>query len=428
MNSAYARTGQGLTEAEIKLALIESIKGRQLKKVLLLPPDFTRYNSNCGLITRLYVHMFEEMGVEADIMPALGSHFPVTAEEAAIMFCGIPHEKLIPHDWRTDVVKLGTVPGEYLHNVSEGLWDEPIACEINRRVLDPSYDLIISLGQVVPHEVVGMGNYSKNLFVGVGGSDMINKSHMLGAIYGIERILGQDHTPVRELFDYALERFLANRPILFVQTVCTASGAGIHTHGLFIGEGRGPFEAAVKLALEKNVTFVDHGIQKCISFLDPQEFKSTWVGNKALYRVRKAMADGGQLIILAPGIETFGEDPQIDRLIRKYGHCGRRNVFEKLKDPACEDLRQMQGTAAHLIHGSVDGRFKVTYAVKRSMMAGIEAIGFHAMDIDEALMRYNPKALTEGYQMLPDGEEIFFIANPALGLWINRETFMKEGN
>ena len=246
---------------------------------------------------------------------------------------------------------------------------------------------------------------------------------MLGAIYGIERILGTDHTPVRELFDYAYDHFLKDRPILFVQTVCTADGAGIHTHGLFIGEGRDTFEAAVALAQEKNVTFVPTGIRRCVSYLDPREFRSTWVGNKGLYRVRRAMADGGELTILAPGVQTFGEDPEIDRLIRKYGYCGRANVLEKLKDPACDDLRAMQGTAAHLIHGSVDGRFRVTWAVPKNMMAGIEAVGFGAMDIDEALAKYDPEKLRDGYQTLPDGEEVYFIHNPALGLWINRETY-----
>lgn len=424
MHAAYfARSDRGLDVAEIRAAVEKSMEGRRLRKVLLLPPDFTRYNSNCGLIAQLYWRLFQDAGVEVDIMPAVGSHFAVPREEAAVMFGEIPYERLIYHNWRTDVVRLGEVPGDFLRDVSEGLWDESIAVEVNRRVLDPSYDLIISMGQVVPHEVVGMGNYTKNLFVGVGGADMINKSHMLGAIYGIERVLGSDHTPVRVLFDFAYERFLKDRPILFVQTVCTASDAGIHTHGLFIGPGRDTFEAAVKLAQEKNVTFVPTGIRKCVSYLDPREFRSTWVGNKALYRVRRAMADGGELIILAPGVQTFGEDPEIDRLIRKYGYCGRANVLAKLKDPACGDLRAMQGTAAHLIHGSVDGRFHVTWAVQRNMMAGIESVGFRAMDIDEALARYAPERLRDGDQTLPDGEEIYFIHNPALGLWINRETF-----
>lgn len=424
MHKEYlAASPNGLTRDEFRGALQRSLEGRELKKVLLLPPDFTRYNSNCGLVCNLYYHLLRDAGVEVDIMPAVGSHYAVTREEADIMFGDIPYEALQYHNWRTDVVRLGTVPGDYLARLSDGLWTESIDVEIDRRVLDPSYDLIISMGQVVPHEVVGMGNYTKNLFVGVGGSDMINKSHMLGAIYGLERIIGRDHTPVRDLYDYALKHFLSDRKILFVQTVCTASEGAIHTHGLFIGEDRDTFEAAVALALRTNVTFVDTGIRKCVAYLDPLEFRSTWVGNKAIYRTRKAMADGGELIILAPGVQTFGEDSVIDQLLRKYGYCGSAKVLAHLKDPACEDLRNMQSVSAHIIHSSVDGRFRITYAVARDMVEPVKGIGYNAMDIEEALRLYNPDRLSPGYQTMPDGEEIYFIPNPAIGLWINRETF-----
>ena len=181
-----------------------------------------------------------------DILPALGTHEPVSREQAAAMFGDIPYEKFIPHNWRTDVVKIGEVPASYLEEITEGLWHDPVSVEINRRVMDESYDLILSVGQVVPHEVVGMANHSKNLFVGVGGSDMINKSHMVGAVYGMERMMGKDHTPVRKIFDYALEQYLKDRPILFVLTVTTAPGGRdpyprpLHRrHPAGAGEGRG---------------------------------------------------------------------------------------------------------------------------------------------------------------------------------------------
>lgn len=419
----YAKGPEGLSREEIARALEEAMAGRALERVLLLPPDFTRYNSNAGLITELLWHMLTDGGTEVDIMPAVGSHYPVTRREAGIMFGSVPYEKLLPHSWRDGVVKLGTVPASFLREVSEDLWEEPIDVEIDRRVLDPSYDLIVSIGQVVPHEVAGMANYSKNLFVGVGGSDMINKSHMLGAVFGIERVLGQDHTPVRALFDHALERFLKDRPILFVQTVCTAAAGKIHTHGLFIGPGRDTYEKAVRLSQEKNITYVPRGLTRCVTYLDPEEYRSTWVGNKAIYRTRRAMADGGELIILAPGVRTFGEDPEIDRLIRKYGYCGRLRVFEMLKDPKNSDLRAMQGTAAHLIHGSVDGRFRVIYAVEEDMLQAVRGAGFEAVDVREAMKIYDPGSLREGWNTRADGEEFYFIPNPGLGLWIDKSAY-----
>ncbi|MBE5867543.1 MAG: DUF2088 domain-containing protein [Lachnospiraceae bacterium] len=419
----YAATEQGLSKDEIKQALLRSLEGRTLKKVLIIPPDFTRFHSNAGYITNVYYHALVERGCHVDILPALGTHEPVSRKQAEEMFGDIPYEKFIPHNWRKDVMKIGEVPAEFLEEITEGLWHDPVSVEINRLVMDESYDLIISPGQVVPHEVIGMANHSKNLFVGVGGSDMINKSHMVGAVYGMERMMGKDHTPVRRVFDYGMEHFLKDRPILFVLTVCTAPGGVIHTHGLFIGDTRKVLEVAIALSQEKNIDFVETGIKKCVVYLDPSEFKSTWLGNKSVYRTRMAIADGGELIVLAPGVTKFGEDEQVDKLIRKYGYKGRINTLEQFEKPENEDLRNNMGAAAHLIHGSSDGRFSIIYAVKNITREEIESVGFGAADYEEMAARYNPKTLQYGYNILPDGEEIYFIPNPALGLWINKEKF-----
>lgn len=419
----YTKAETGLTGEEIRTALQTSVAGRKLQNVLLIPPDFTRYHSNAGFITNQYFHMLTEQGCQVDILPALGTHVPVTREQADVMFGDIPYEALIPHRWRGDLVTLGTVPGGFISGITEGLWKEPIAAQINRLVMNPKYDLIVSIGQVVPHEVIGMANHAKNLFVGVGGADMINKSHMVGAVYGMERVMGKDHTPVRRIFDYAMERFLKNRPVLFVLTVCTAPDSQIRTHGLFIGEGRECLDAAVKLSQEKNIDFVPRGLKKCVVYLDPEEFQTTWLGNKAIYRTRMAMADGGELIILAPGVRRFGEDLQVDALIRKYGYRGRLQTLAAFQNPDNEDLRQNMSAAAHLIHGSSDSRFSVTYAVKEIAKEDVEAVGYAAADYDDLVRRYDPKALQYGYNTLLDGEELYFIPNPALGLWIDRERF-----
>lgn len=417
-----AEDSEGLSREQIRTQLLRSIEGKTLKKVLLIPPDFTRFHSNAGYITNVYYHALTERGCHVNILPALGTHEPVTREQAAIMFGDIPFERFIPHNWREDVVKLGEVPAVYLEEITEGLWHEPVAVEINRLVMDESYDLILSIGQVVPHEVVGMANHAKNLFVGVGGSEMINKSHMVGAVYGMERMMGKDHTPVRKLFDYALERFLKDRPIVFVLTVTTAPEGKIHTHGLFIGDTRRAFEQAVALSQEKNIDFVDTGIRKCVVYLDPSEFKSTWLGNKAVYRTRMAIADGGELLVLAPGVMRFGEDLAVDALIRKYGYRGRLHTLEQFGKPENSDLRENMGAAAYLIHGSSDGRFKITYAVKNISREEIESVGFASADYDEMAAKYDPKRLHYGYNTV-DGEEVYFIPNPALGLWINKEKF-----
>ena len=417
-----ASVEEGLTPEEIKAALLESLEGRTVKHALILPPDFTRFHSNAGYITNVYYHALTERGATVDILPALGTHVPVTPEQSAAMYGDVPYERLIPHNWRTDVVRLGEVPAEFLEEVTEGIWHDPVSVEVNRLVMDEKYDLIISPGQVVPHEVIGMANHAKNIFVGVGGSDMINKRHMVGAVYGMERMMGKDHTPVRKVFDYGMEHFLNKRPILFALTVTTAPGGNIRTHGLFLGEGRKCLEEAIKLAQEKNIDFVETGIKKCVVYLDPSEFHSTWLGNKAVYRTRMAMADGGELVILAPGIVRFGEDDLVDQLIRKYGYRGRIRILEEFNKPENQDLRDNMGAAAHLIHGSSDDRFTITYAVEKITQEEIAGVGFRPASYQEMAKKYDPTKLNYGYNTV-DGEEIYFIPNPALGLWINREKF-----
>ena len=415
--------GQGLHEKSIREALDQSLQEQRasLRKVLLIPPDLTRAHSGAGDITRMYYQLLKDV-CKVDIMPALGTHMPMTHDEIDLFFGEeIPKESFIVHNWRTDVVKVGQVPGQYISEISEGLVNEPIDVEINKRLLDKSYDLIISIGQVVPHEVVGMANYSKNIFVGCGGMDIINKSHMLGAVYGMEKIMGRDHSPVRKVFDYCQEHFTKEIPLMYVLTVTTAKEDKVDIHGLFIGNDRSLFEEAVKLSQEKNLEYVDRPFKKVVVYLDGREFKSTWLGNKSVYRTRMAIEDGGQLIVLAPGVRQFGEDQENDRLIRKYGYAGRLKVLELFKEN--QDLQENQSVAAHLIHGSSDDRFSITYAPGHLTREEVEEVNYNYMPLKEALVKYDPKKLKDGYNILEDGEEIFYISNPALGLWADRSKF-----
>ena len=422
-----AETAEGLSNAEIAqeleaaLAAWEAEKG-SVRNALVIPPDFTRYHSNAGFITQVFYRLLTAKGANVDVLPALGTHVPVSASQWATMFGDIPYGKMIVHNWRTDVVKLGEVPAAEIEKITEGLWKEPVDVEVNRRLMDEKYDLIVSPGQVVPHEVIGMANHAKNIFVGIGGADMINKSHMIGAVCGMEKAMGRDHTPVRQIFDYAFTHYVAQRPILWVLTVNTAPGGKIRSHGLFIGQGRNCLTEAVKLAQVKNVDYVEHGLKKCVVYLDGSEFKTTWLGNKAIYRTRMAMADGGELIILAPAVHQFGEDQTVDGLIRKYGYKGRLHTLEVFRRDDAADLRANMGAAAHLIHGSADGRFSITYCVKDISKEEIESVGFKAADYDEMARKYDPAKLEYGSNTV-DGEEVYFIPNPALGLWINREKF-----
>ena len=403
----------GLSLEQIRESLARSIRGRALKKVLLIPPDFTRMNSGAGIITAMYYELLE--GVRVDILPALGTHAPMTREQQVAFFGeGIPEERFLVHDWRNNVSKIGEVPGNVTRAVSEGLMDDTLDVEVSNYLLDPGYDLILSIGQVVPHEVVGMANYTKNIVVGCGGSRFINRSHMLGAFYGMERIMGRDQTPVRRVFDYAQENFISKLPIEYVLTVTTTKNEKTNILGMYIGKERACFAQAVRLSQKHNLNYLEKPMRTCVVWLDEREFHSTWLGNKAVYRTRRAMADGGRLIILAPGVRMFGEDGVNDRLIRKYGYVGRQRILELVKSE--QELQENLGAAAHLIHGSSDGRFSVTYATEHLNREEIEGAAFEYMPFGEAVKKYNPEALRPGWNTI-DGEEIYFIENPALGLW-----------
>ncbi len=397
---------------------LESFSG-DLNRVLIIPPDFTRFNSNAGELTAIAYKLLQKYNSEIDILPALGTHFPMTEHEIVTMFGeDIPIDKFIEHDWRDGLTYLGDVSGELISEWSEGRVDYDVKIEINKKLFD-GYDLILSIGQIVPHEVVGMANYTKNICVGVGGVDIINKSHFLGAAYGMERMMGRIDTPVRKLFNYAAEKFLNELPILYIMTVMKKSDSSgkMEMHGLFCG-GENEFIEAAKLSQELNLDRLAAPLKKVVVYLDPEEFKSTWLGNKAVYRTRMAMADDGELIILAGGLKEFGEDPEIDRLIRKYGYRTTPETLKAIKEN--DDLASNLSAAAHLIHGSSEGRFTITYCPGPGLSRQeIEDVGFASADLNEMLKIYDPETLNDGFNTV-NGEEIFFISNPALGLWTSQ--------
>ncbi len=410
-----------------KQALLESVLAqvrRPLRRVLLLPPDITRLNSDAGDICRILYGLLTPGGTRVDIMPALGTHAPMAEHDLRLMFGpDIPLSAFCVHDWRQEIRQVGEVPGDRLREWSEGRVDYAVRVEVNRRLFD-GYDLILSVGQIVPHEVVGMANYTKNIAVGVGGPDIINKSHFLGAVYGMERIMGRTDTPVRRLFNFAVDTFLKELPLLYILTVMAKdrSSGRMQMRGLYVGDDLPTFAAGARLSQQVNLDLLDEPLHKVVVFLDPAEFKSTWLGNKAIYRTRMAIADGGDLIVLAPGLREFGEDPEIDRLVRKYGYRGTPATLAAVRDHA--DLRANLSAAAHLIHGSSEGRFTITYCPGPHLShQALQAAGFQAGDLATALERYNPERLRDGYNDLPDGERVFFVSNPALGLWALKQQF-----
>ncbi len=410
-----------MSGAEIRAGLREALgKLGERKRVLAVPPDFTRFHSKAGELTEMAWEFYGD--AMTDVLPALGTHTAMTDAQIRTMFGKTPRELFRVHDWRNDIVTLGEVPGEFMREVSEGKLDYSWPAQVNKLLRDGGHDLILSIGQVVPHEVVGMANGSKNIFVGTGGVMGIHRSHFLGAVYGMERMMGRADTPVRRVLNYASEHFGKMLPqIVYVQTVVNKNAAGeLVMRGLFIGDDNECFERAAALSLQCNFLMMHREIKKAVVYLDPAEFHSTWLGNKSVYRTRMALADGAELIVLAPGVMEFGEDKTIDTLIRRYGYCGTPATLEAVKnDP---ELAANLSAAAHLIHGSSEGRFTIRYCPGGLTRAEIESVHFAYGDLTEYAVKYDPAKLVDGWNVV-GGEEIFYISNPGLGLWAYRGRF-----
>ena len=413
----YATGGpeKDLQREDLKKALkvtLDSFIDR--KSIAIIPPDITRAHSGAGIITEILWNLLHER--VKDILPALGTHTPMEKGEISKMYGATPGTLFRDHRWRSDIEELGRVPSSFIREVTANRLDFDYPVQVNRLLSSGKHDLLISVGQVVPHEVTGMANYNKNIFVGCGGSEAINKSHFMGAVHGIENILGTTDNPVRQVLNKASEIAADRLPLVYILTVIAPDNSGtLKMKGIFIGDDIECFRLASDLSRKVNFTTLDERLKKVVVYLDPEEFKSTWLGNKSIYRTRMAIADSGELIVLAPGVRTFGEDPEIDRMIRKYGYRTTPEILTFVSEN--KDLQNNLSAAAHLIHGSPENRFTVRYATTRLTAADIESAGYSHGNLDELMKKYNPENLKTGFNTMPDGEEIFYIPNPATGLW-----------
>jgi nickel-dependent lactate racemase len=395
-----------------------------LRRVLLVPPDYTRIHSWSGELTCM---LYQKLAgnTQMEIMPALGTHSPMTETQRERMFPGIPGRCFRDHDWRNNLVRLGEVPCGFIHEISGGVLDYPVYCEINRLLIEGDWDRIISIGQVVPHEVAGIANHAKNIFIGAGGADTIHKTHFLGAVFGMERIMGRSDTCVRKVFEYMRENIAPDLPVTYLLTVRDQDESNdLVTRGLYAGNDRNCFDSASELSREINIHKLDHPLKNVVVYLDSDEFHSTWLGNKAVYRTRMALADEAELVILAPGVDRFGEDPQIERLIRRHGYRGTEHVLSAVKqDP---ELASNLSAAAHLIHGSSEGRFRITFCPGGLSRGEIEDAGYSYGDLDEMLKRYPPDHLQDGFNSTDEHDHFYYISNPGLGLWGLKDAFDRD--
>ena len=392
--------------------------GCDFRRVLLLPPDLTRAHSGAGWITETLYKLLPST-CDTHVIPTLGQHVPHTEAENLWMFGSIPHERIHAHDWRGGVTRLGIIPAEKVAESTGGAADWEIPVDLNTMTVTEKWDLIINIGHVVPHEVLGFANHNKNYFIGLGGKETICASHMAAAGYGIENNLGNLITPLRACYNWAEKQFLSHLPDVYLQIVMNRDVENkLVTSGLYVGDDLETYLMAARASRSKNITVFERPVKKIVAVMQADEFRATWVANKAIYRTRMAMADGGELLIVAPGVERFGEQPDVDALIQKYGYCGTPRVMEQFHKNL--DMQGLAHGAAHLIHGSSEGRFTIRYAPGKLKRSEIENVHYAYADLGEALSRYNPATMKEGWNTMSDGEEVFFISTPSAGLWATK--------
>ena len=393
--------------------------GCDFRRVLILPPDLTRAHSGAGWITETLYNLLPK-SCDTHVIPTLGQHVPHTEAENRRMFGKVPNGKIHVHDWRGGVERFGMIPAEKVAETTKGKADWEIPVDLDRKLADRSWDLIINVGHVVPHEVLGFANHNKNYFIGLGGKETICASHMAAAVYGIENNLGNLITPLRACYNWAEEQFLGRLPDVYFQVVMQRDEEGRLVHsGVYAGDDLETYLMAARRSREQNITVFEKPVKKIVAMMQADEFRATWVANKAVYRTRMAMADGGELLIVAPGVERFGEQPEVDALIRKYGYSGTERVLEQYRHEA--DLREIAHGTAHLLHGSSEGRFTIRYAPGGLSREEVEGVNYGYADLGETLARYAPDRMKEGWNTRADGEEVYFIHTPSAGLWATRE-------
>jgi nickel-dependent lactate racemase len=428
----FWRESEELSRAEINalaLRLLTEARSRlkkDFRRVLLLPPDLTRAHSGAGKDTET---IYQALAPHADVhvIPTLGQHQPHSAEQNRWMFGDIPNDHIHIHDWLGGVTRIGVIPARLVKESTAGVADWDIPIDLNTSLMQEKWDLIVNIGHVVPHEVLGFANHNKNYFIGLGGKESICASHMAAAIYGIENNLGQLITPLRACFNWAENEFLRDLTDVYLQVVMKRSPDNrLVTCGVYVGDDLETYLMAARKSRAENITVLDQPVQKIIAVMQADEFHSTWVANKAVYRTRMALADGGELLVIAPGLRRFGEQESVDALIRKYGYRGTPHTLNQYREQA--DLQQLAHATAHLLHGSSEGRFAISYAPGFLTKQEIEQVNYRYVPLEEALRRYPPEKMQEGWNTMPDGEKVFFISTPSAGLWSTKQRLEDRAN
>jgi nickel-dependent lactate racemase len=293
-----------LSENQIREIVRQGIENASVagKRVLAIIPDTTR-TAPMPLLFRLLCQSIQPEKTQLNFLIALGTH-PQISEEEVLRHVGISREEkekkyghihLYCHEWNQPehLTTIGTISSAVIENISQGLLREDIPVSINKRILD--YDLLLVVGPVFPHEVVGFSGGNKYFFPGIAGADVINSTHWLGALITNIKVNGVKETPIRKAIDFAAS-FIPNEKKAFC-FVATHDGL----KGLFFGSPKQAWSEAADLSAKVHVVYSDRTYRKVIG-IAPRMYDDLWVAGKVMYKLESIVEDGGELVIYAPNI------------------------------------------------------------------------------------------------------------------------------
>lgn len=329
--SAQASGDSSLTPGQVDGVLDSFVKSHTFrgKHILLVVPDGTRTAPVGVLFRGLHDRLSGDVAC-LDVIIALGTHPPmsdeainkrleISAEERGGKFAAV---RVFNHSWNEPetLEEIGRISAGDIHDLSGGLFSHEVPVHINRRVND--YDILLVIGPVFPHEVVGFSGGNKYFFPGIGGAEILNFFHWLGAVVTNPMIIGNKWTPVRKVVDRAAG-FIRQERLCLAAVVDDKRFAG-----LFAGSPESAWDAASDLSSQIHITRKDRPFQTVLSCAPPM-YDELWVAGKCMYKLEPVVADGGELIIYAPHLREVSEVH--GRLIREIGyHC--RDYFLKQWD------------------------------------------------------------------------------------------------
>ena len=343
------------------------------ERVLAIIPDKTR-DDNTHLLFPIANEFLSKRGVAAfDVLVAQGTHPPMTEAQKLLKIGYTDFDgRLFDHRWDEpeELITLGELSADTVRELTGGLIEQSVTVSINKLFAPGTYDTVLVFGATVPHEVAGFAGGAKYFFPGVAGPELTHTTHWLGALAGIENIIGQVDTPTRRLIEAATE--LIDAQIISLNTVVSREANGeLVTYALFAGEIREAFRRATEVSRQIHIRYTGRKYKKVIALLDPH-YDELWVGGKASYKLGAIIEEGGELIIYAPHLTKLSETH--GALIEKYGYAPLESVRDMLG--VSQELRENLCIAAHLAHvayaGRVDAEGRIVPRYRITMASGLD--------------------------------------------------------